>query len=644
MFAHPFRLLNLAAALLLSGSLAAPAQAPKHQVTSETDLPRFRYPLPAPASQFLLAPDATFLPFARHVGTDIDSVLANFDITDKSTLRTLLDARLHVQMLTGDTPGALRTLDRVRDLQEKSQARLTSGLLYRAVLQTRAEASPTAEGNPTIDAAFQGNFSRHLTAAVDALPWATTQDTTKNLRTNTAILSTDILISRLRADFDPQVASTGGLDLQAASRLIYFRVAKTTDLPLKPSILAVLTPYIAAHNVAKPDIWAARDLILSPSDKLTPVRIGIWDSGVDTALFPSQLFTDAHNAHGLAFDTQGKPTTGDLQPLTPGQQAAYPRVLALRQGIDDLQNGIDSPAAAAARKTLNSTPPDQLAPFMRDATFLGQYMHGTHVAGIAVRGNPAARLVVLQFNDGIAYLPFKPTSAWADTFKADFLQLGQYLRDNHVRVVNMSWADDVAEFEEWLAKTTPEKDPAVRKQRAADLFRTWTEAVSGAIQAAPDTLFVCAAGNSDSDAGFLGDVPASLHLPNLITVGAVDQAGDETSFTSFGDTVLLDADGFQVDSVVPGGTHTKASGTSMASPNVVNLAAKLIALQPSLTPTQTIALMRGAATASPDGRLHLIDPKATAALLQHKSNGPHPLSSRLQGRPDSRLTTAELQN
>jgi hypothetical protein len=54
----------------------------------------------------------------------------------------------------------------------------------------------------------------------------------------------------------------------------------------------------------------------------------------------------------------------------------------------------------------------------------------------------------------------------------------------------------------------------------------------------------------------------------------------------------------------------------MASPNVVNLAAKLIALDPSLTPEQTIALMKKGANASADGRLHLINPKATVALLQ----------------------------
>jgi len=54
----------------------------------------------------------------------------------------------------------------------------------------------------------------------------------------------------------------------------------------------------------------------------------------------------------------------------------------------------------------------------------------------------------------------------------------------------------------------------------------------------------------------------------------------------------------------------------MASPNVVNLAAKLFALDPSLTPDQVIQLIRAGASASPDGRRHLIDEQKSVALLK----------------------------
>ncbi len=56
----------------------------------------------------------------------------------------------------------------------------------------------------------------------------------------------------------------------------------------------------------------------------------------------------------------------------------------------------------------------------------------------------------------------------------------------------------------------------------------------------------------------------------------------------------------------------------MASPNVVNLAAKLFALDPTLTPAQVIKLIRDGADTSADGRIHLINPKHSAELLKSK--------------------------
>lgn len=184
----------------------------------------------------------------------------------------------------------------------------------------------------------------------------------------------------------------------------------------------------------------------------------------------------------------------------------------------------------------------------------------------------------------------------------------------------MSWGDEPGEFETWISKTGGGGDPANRKKRAAEIYGIWRDAIETAIKNAPGTLFVTAAGNSDSDSGFIDDVPASLRLPNLIAVGAVNQAGDETSFTSYGNTVVVDADGYDVESYIPGGGRLRLSGTSMASPNVVNLAAKLFAFDPSLTPAQAIDLIRQGATASDDGRRHLIDERKSVALLQARSH------------------------
>jgi subtilisin family serine protease len=80
----------------------------------------------------------------------------------------------------------------------------------------------------------------------------------------------------------------------------------------------------------------------------------------------------------------------------------------------------------------------------------------------------------------------------------------------------------------------------------------------------------------------------------------------------------VDADGSLIESVIPGGARVKMSGTSMAAPQVTNLAAKLLAIDPALTPPELVALIRDGADTSKDGRLHLINPKRTMEMLQAK--------------------------
>ena len=102
----------------------------------------------------------------------------------------------------------------------------------------------------------------------------------------------------------------------------------------------------------------------------------------------------------------------------------------------------------------------------------------------------------------------------------------------------------------------------------------------------------------------------------MITVGAVDQAGEETSFSSFGPMVNVHANGFEVESFIPGGLRMKFSGTSMASPQVTNLAAKLFALDPALTPEEAKALIF--AGCDRNGRVNLVSPAKTVALVEKK--------------------------
>jgi subtilisin family serine protease len=612
-------LFSLTTILMLLLVPAAIAQSgAKKQVTSQSDLPRFTYEMNMPASEVVQADSATFDSFSAKVRADLDTVFRDYDIADKATMRTLLSAKLDLQQLAGDYQGALDTVKAIRELEEKPSARLTSGLFIESELTAAIETKSTS------GAAFQQAFAKSYSDAVNKLPWNVVQDTMKSAWAHARLANQSSLIAFVKTEIDPAVEKSKALSNDEAWDVVSVRRTLQFDLPLKDARAEILGKYVTAHNVVKPDIWQAREVTFGAKDKLTPVLVGIWDSGVDLTIFGKQVFTDPHptasGTHGLAFLDEGGPSQTWLYPLTPAQEKEYPSFRDELKGSLDLENGIDSAEAKALQQKMSTFTPDQMHERNELHKVIGFYVHGTHVAGISVKGNPASRLVVARFNDQLPDLPFQPTPEWANRLSADFQQMSEYFRTRNVRVVNMSWGDDPQEFEIWLSKTGVPTDPAERKQRAAELYKIWHDAVETAIKNAPNTLFVCAAGNSDSDASFLQDVPAGLRLPNLIAVGAVNQAGDETSFTSYGPTVAVDADGYDVESYVPGGAKLKLSGTSMASPNVTNLAAKLFALDPSLTPAQVVELIRQGATASEDGRRHLIDPTRSIELLRSKKS------------------------
>jgi hypothetical protein len=599
---------------LLSPPAGAQEQA-KKPVQSASDLPRFTYPIDGPASALFSSDASTFNAFAAKVRANIESTLAGYDIQDRGTVRALLGEKLELQVLAGnDDAGALATAQQIRALEDKPDQKLLSGVAIAAMIAARAQSGAIAGD------AFLASFQQHYAAALAPLPWGVVGRTLKETKTTYETLSPALLLGAIQANLDPGVAKTHALDSDAATMLIHYRFYNNVVLPLRAPGTAVIATLIDTNGKPKPDIWAARDVTLHAGDKLTPVRIAIWDSGSDVALFPHQLFTDPspgpNDPHGLAFDLLGFKSHGYLDTLTPAQRQALPAALTFLEGYSDLQESIDSPAATAAKKAFASLSAGDVPALLGNLQLAGFYAHGTHVAGIALRGNPAARLVVGRITFDYKLIPTPPTEELERRNAADYQAYVDYFRAHHVRVVNMSWAGTPANDETALEKNNIGKDATERKAMAQKLFAIDRAGLYAAIKSAPGIVFVCAAGNAGGDAGFSDEIPAGLVLPNLLAVGAVDQAGDETSFTSYGKTVLVDADGYHVESYVPGGGKLRLSGTSQAAPNVTNLAAKLIALDPALTPVQTIGLIRRGATPSSDGRRHNIDPKRSVALLQ----------------------------
>jgi subtilisin family serine protease len=287
------------------------------------------------------------------------------------------------------------------------------------------------------------------------------------------------------------------------------------------------------------------------------------------------------------------------------------------KGFSDLRSNVDSPEASEVKQFLSTLKPDAYKTAIEELVLTGNWMHGTHVAGITVSGNPYARLVVGRIEFDWHLLPDPcPSRELADRDARNMQSYVDFFKKEGVRVVNMSWGGSVKDVEEALEQCNIGKTSDERKALAREYFDIQKNALTKAMASVPAILFVAAAGNSNEDASFIEDIPAGIVLPNLISVGAVDKAGDEASFTSYGPTVVVHANGYQVESFIPGGEKIPESGTSMASPQVVNLAAKILAVDPKLKPTEVIEIIRSTADKTADGRRTLINPKKALAAAE----------------------------
>jgi len=182
-------------------------------------------------------------------------------------------------------------------------------------------------------------------------------------------------------------------------------------------------------------------------------------------------------------------------------------------------------------------------------------VHGTNTAGVVRKVAPNANLVSLRINE---------VGAW---FSDNVILAVNHATANGIHILNYSGRVRCRR-----TNTAPVNDPAL----------------AHAINVFPG-LFVAASGNESNNNDTVQHWPSNYSRThsNVISVGASDRNDRRASFSNWGQSsVNVFAPGVEIRTTTPGGGYTpNYSGTSAAAPLVAGVAALMLSVDPTITPS-----------------------------------------------------------
>lgn len=187
---------------------------------------------------------------------------------------------------------------------------------------------------------------------------------------------------------------------------------------------------------------------------------------------------------------------------------------------------------------------------------LDDQSHGTHCAGvIGAEGNNGIGIAGVNWN--VKMLPVKFLSADGSGSLAGAIAAIDYAVNRGAKVLSNSWGGNIESQALYEA-----------------VLRTHEKG----------TLFVAASGNDGKNNDQTRTFPATYDIPNVVSVGAINNRGALAGFSNYGKrSVHLAAPGENIYSTVLNNRYASYSGTSMAAPFVSGVAALTWGVAPQLT-------------------------------------------------------------
>ena len=194
--------------------------------------------------------------------------------------------------------------------------------------------------------------------------------------------------------------------------------------------------------------------------------------------------------------------------------------------------------------------------------------HGTHVAGAIL--SVGVNILENPVNEAsIRIMPLKFLDSQGLGTTSDAIEAIRYAVDNGATVLNNSWGGS-----------------------------SYSTALHEAVvySYSKGALFVAAAGNLGANNDHTPIYPASLDVPNVVSVAATMNDDSLATFSNYGkNTVNVGSPGVYILSTISSGNFAYMSGTSMASPFVAGIAALVKAQAPSMLGYQMKDIIEGEA-------------------------------------------------
>ncbi len=370
------------------------------------------------------------------------------------------------------------------------------------------------------------------------------------------------------------------------------------------------------------------------------IKLAVIDSGTDIThpVFQNKVWFNPLERKGNNIDDDVNGKTDDINGWN---FALDSNVIFENSQIARFQNPDFLKYFDLQKKQLNNnlTPSDLawLKSKSEDKTFLasldkfGEFVHGTHVSGIAVSLAEKPELITMSthkvevqslitqfkfknknildkiklssskenFEDDPKKIFYQLLEMFATEASTGLLPIGEYVNVTGARVANGSFGTGpeigvsiVSQSFESLFGQKPTVN--ILKASVKYFLKTLTSLTKPFVSQAPNTLFVFAAGNDAEDNDIYPTSPSSLSTANsnVISVAATFDNNELAPFSSYGQkSVDIAAPGVAIISSIPANQNMALSGTSQASPRVAAAALAVFEVLPKATPRMVKSIL-----------------------------------------------------